>query len=171
MIVMVLIGILSAAILPEMQGTYEAALLRSTSRKLIGVFQLANSRAITLRETQTVRLDRKHGRFFLEGAVPHGEARGRLQPVRNVPGCEGELDTRIAIEWRKIDEDPLENPDDEEALAAKKMRRSQGDAIAFYADGTAESGEVLLTDRAGFRLALRISATTARITLAELGPE
>jgi type II secretory pathway pseudopilin PulG len=171
MIVIVLIGILSAAILPEMRGTYEEALLRSTSRKLIGVFQLANSRAITLRETQTVRLDRKNGRFFLEGAVPHGEERGRLQPVRNVPGCAGELDPRIAIELRKLDEDPLENPDDEEALAAKKMLRSQGDAIAFYPDGTAESGEVRLKDRAGFRLALRISATTARVTLVDLGPE
>jgi type II secretory pathway pseudopilin PulG len=171
MIVIVLIGILSAAILPEMQGTYEEALLRSTSRKLIGVFQLANSRAITLRATQQVRLDRKNGRFFLEGAAPQGETRGRLQPVRGVPGCEGELDPRIAIEVRKLDEEAPENPEDEEALAAKRRLPTQGETLAFYPDGTAESGEVLLRDRAGFRLALRINATTARVTLAELGPE
>jgi type II secretory pathway pseudopilin PulG len=171
MIVIVLIGILSAAILPEMQGTFEAALLRSTSRKLVTVFQLANSRAITLHETQQVRLDRKNGRFFLEGMSRQGEASGRLQPVRDVPGCEGELDTRIAIQFRKLDEEPTEDPDDEEALAAKRLLPSQGDAIAFYADGTAESGEVLLKDRMGFRLALRINGPTARVTLAEVGPE
>src|SRR5690242_12073923 len=44
MVVLVLIGILTALILPEMRGTYEDALLRSTSRQLVNAFNLAYSR-------------------------------------------------------------------------------------------------------------------------------
>src|SRR6516162_8771785 len=38
MVVIVLIGILSAMILPNMKGTYGDALLRSTSRELVNAF-------------------------------------------------------------------------------------------------------------------------------------
>src|SRR6185503_4211867 len=41
MVVIVLIGIMAAMIVPEMKGTYEEALLRATSRRLVDVFHLA----------------------------------------------------------------------------------------------------------------------------------
>src|SRR5512141_2261447 len=47
MVVIILIGILTAAIIPEMRGTYQDALLRATSRELINEFGLASSRAIS----------------------------------------------------------------------------------------------------------------------------
>src|SRR5690349_11843034 len=40
MVVVVLIGILSAVIIPEMRGTYEEAVLRSTSRELVNAFNI-----------------------------------------------------------------------------------------------------------------------------------
>src|SRR6185295_11839723 len=69
MVVIVLIGIMTAMILPEMKGTYEDALLRSETRKLADVFSLANSRAITLNQLQRVRIDAKSGRFSVESGA------------------------------------------------------------------------------------------------------
>src|SRR5436190_209940 len=56
MVVVVLIGIVTAVIIPEMKGTYEDALLRSTSRELVNTFKLAYSRAVTLNQIHRVRL-------------------------------------------------------------------------------------------------------------------
>src|SRR5436190_15904466 len=78
MVVIVLIGIMTAMILPEMKGTYEDALLRSETRKLADVFSLANSRAITLNQQQRVRIDAKNGRYSIESASrePAKDAQG-----------------------------------------------------------------------------------------------
>src|SRR5678815_2253418 len=68
MVVIVLIAIMTAVILPEMKGTFEDALLRSTSRKLVDIFSLANSRAVAMNRSQQVRLDSKNGRYFVESS-------------------------------------------------------------------------------------------------------
>src|SRR5204863_8720326 len=48
LVVIALFGILSAMIIPEMRGSYEEALLRSTSRQLVNVCNLAYSRAVSM---------------------------------------------------------------------------------------------------------------------------
>jgi len=63
MVVFVLVGIMTAMIIPAMRGTYEDALLRSTSRKLVNVLNLASTRAIALNQPHRVRLDHKNGRY------------------------------------------------------------------------------------------------------------
>src|SRR5438552_14946942 len=50
MVVLVLIGILTAVMIPEMRGSYEDAMLRSTSRELINVCHLAYSQAVSLNQ-------------------------------------------------------------------------------------------------------------------------
>jgi len=45
------------------------------------------------------------------------------------------------------------------------------DAITFYPDGTADASEILLRDRDGFRVALRINPVTARVRIIELARE
>ena len=47
MVVVLLISVLTALIIPEMKGTFEDALLRTTSRQLLDAFALASSRAVT----------------------------------------------------------------------------------------------------------------------------
>src|SRR5437868_15392409 len=66
MIVMLLIGILSAMILPEMKGTFGDALLRSSGRELINVFSLAYSRAVSLNQVHVVRLDQQSRKYSVE---------------------------------------------------------------------------------------------------------
>ena len=73
MVVIVLIGIMTAMIISEMKGTYEDALLRSTARKLVDVYSLANSHAISLNQLHRVRLDRKNGRYFIERTARAGD--------------------------------------------------------------------------------------------------
>lgn len=169
MVVMALIGIVSAMIIPEMKGTYEDALLRSTSRKLVNVFHLAYSRAVTLNQTQRVRLDEGSGRFMMEARV--GIARGvdDFVPVHDLAGGSVELDKRIALTIHRP-ESSSESTQDRgySSTAGGGTEQARANAIAFYPDGTADGVEFELRDRQGFRLALRINSVTARVHVVEM---
>lgn len=166
MVVIVLIAITTALIIPEMKGTFEDALLRSTARKLVDVCSLANSQAITVNQLHRVRLDKINGRYFVERARHEGEAGSGLVREREITGGKGNIDTRITIEIRK----PAEDSPEASASPDAKDRKAD-DTISFYADGTADAQEILLRDRQGFRLALRINPITARVHIIELERE
>jgi Tfp pilus assembly protein FimT len=170
MVVIVLIGVMAAMIVPEMRGTYEDALLRSTSRRLVDVFHLAYSRAVSLNEPLRVRFDSIGGRYLIERAAPSPQKGNGFVPARDIPDGEGQLDRRITIEIRKQSE-PLASASEQTASASSEddLRiQSRDDHFAFYADGTADAGEVVLKDRDGFRLSLRINPVTARVQIVEL---
>src|SRR5262245_9032995 len=148
MVVIVLMVILTAVILPEMRGTFEGAVLRSTARKLVSAMSMAHSRAITLQQMHRVVLDPNAGRFVIERTAREGEG-GRYASLSDLPGGAGDLDKRIAFDVR---------------------REGEGDrgAFSFYANGTADPAEIVLRDREGFRLALRINPVTARISVQDM---
>jgi type II secretory pathway pseudopilin PulG len=171
MVVIALIGILSAMIIPEMKGTYGDALLRSTGRDLVSVFNLASSRAISLGQAHRVRLDVRAGRYSVERRLRERGSQSEFIAAKELPGGEGPLDGRIAIEVRKPAE-PAEEPWEsgpEPGPEAAAAGRSPD--IEFYPDGTAQAAEVLLRDRDGFRLCLRVSPVTAGVKLIDLGRE
>src|ERR1019366_8354743 len=95
MVVMVLIGIMTAMILPEMKGTYDDALLRSTSRELVSMCGLASSHAVSVNQAHRLRLDRKTGHYSIERRGSDRGSAGRFVAAGDVPGGEGELDNRI----------------------------------------------------------------------------
>jgi type II secretion system protein H len=173
MVVIALIGILSAMIIPELKGTYEDALLRSTSRELVSVFSLASSRAVSLNQVHRVRLEPGSGRYFIERRL---RARGRgsdFIAAKEVLGGEGELDSRVAIEvWRSADEG-AEQLDQGPAVGSGVggLARGRSQELEFYPDGTAQAAEVVLRDRQGFRLCLRVNPVTARVHIIDLGRE
>jgi type II secretion system protein H len=152
MVVVVLIGIMTAMILPELRGTYEDALLRSTSRELVNAFGLAYSRAVSFNQPHRVRIEPATGQYYVEQRV-RDQGREEFVPLRDVSGGEGKLDTRVSIRFRSGDENISEEPEP---------------TITFYPDGTADAREVLLQDRQGFRLALRVNPTTARVRVVEV---
>lgn len=167
MVVVVMIGIMTALIIPEMKGTYEGALLRSTGRKLMSVIQLANSRAITRSQIQRVRIDSKDGRVSIEG----GSAKGQANNTSNdLPGGDGKLDSRITIEIKPAGEEPSESPGAAASFVSGDDlgKRGQEQTITLYPDGTADAVEIVLRDREGFRLGLRINPITARVQSIEL---
>jgi type II secretion system protein H len=174
MVVITIIGIMTALMIPEMKGSFQDALLRSTSRELINAFDLAYSRAVSLNQTRRVLLDEKTGRYLIEKQVlQNGEE--SFVPADDVPGDKGQLDSRIAVEFRPAeqmssdDNTPAESP----ASANENVSSgsSEGVAIAFYPDGTADAGEILLRDREGFRLLLQINPVTSRVHIVEMDRE
>ena len=160
MVVCVLIGILTAIILPEMTGSYQDALLRSTSRKLVNAFDLAYSQAVSRNQTQRVRLDLAAGRYFVERRI---RERGREEfvPVKEVAGTEGELDRRISIQ--------IQNPAIEETPSAGQPASLSPPQNNLSGGEPADARVVILRDRQGFALALKINPITARVRIAELG--
>lgn len=168
MVVMILIGIATAVILPEMRGTFEEALLRSTARRLISVFDLASSQAIAANQNHRVRFDFKEGRYSIERRAMAGEQGAGFIPVRDVPHGEGELDSRIHIEILRLDNQAELQP----AGAMEAELSSIGpDAVTFYSDGMADPIDLLLRDRDGIRLLLRVNSTTGRVRIVPMHDE
>jgi type II secretion system protein H len=171
MVVIVIIGIMTAMIIPEMRGAYEDALLRSTSRKLVNVFDAAYSRAVSLSELQRVRIDPGTGRYVIEQSVADQGQGDSFAPVRDLPEGEGTLDSRITIRVRDSSADNPELLQETSGPASpdEASGPENADRINFYPDGTADAREVLLKDRQGFRMLLRINPVTARIRISNLG--
>lgn len=158
--VLTLIAVLTAVILPEMRGTLEESALRSTARELVSACRAANSRAIATGRPHRLVVDSARHRFRVEAsrndarptAAPGtGSQEGRGSRAAADPES-GVLDPRIAVELR------LQEPP---ATGAP-------DGIEFRADGTAAAADILLRDRTGFGLALRLNPITARASLKEL---
>jgi len=168
-VVLAIIGVLTAMIIPEMRGTYEDALLRSTARKLISVFDLAYSRAVSLNQLHRVRLDQHTGRYFIEQRSRSAESLTGFVPLRDVSGAEGALDPRILVQFQQSAQEQFDesNPENSGSSAEDFQPPISEDTIAFYPDGTADALEILLRDRAGFQLILRLNPITARVHIVE----
>lgn len=166
MVVLVLIAVLTAVIVPEMRGTHEDAVLRSAGRQFIDGTSLASSRAVALSQTHRLRLDRGTGRFVLERQVGKTHRVTRFEPVNDTALASSHLDSRVR--WRLL---PLGG---ESASRRKGPDRAQvgvsastPDSVRFYPDGTADAAELLLEDRMGMRLSLRVSSATGRVRVAD----
>jgi type II secretion system protein H len=160
MVVLIIIAIMSAVIVTEMSGSFQDALLRSSSRQLISVFNLASSRAISINRLHRVRFDRATGHYFVET-----HARGDdFVPARGLSGTEGALDSRISARIQEPDETETPSPD----METQGPARAPDNAINFYPDGTSDGRLVELRDRDGFGLALRVSAITSRVQIIEM---
>jgi prepilin-type N-terminal cleavage/methylation domain-containing protein len=165
-IVIVIIGIAAAMIIPEMKGGFQDALLRSTSRDLINVFSIASSRAVSLNQLHRVRIEATTGRYVIEKRTRESVQGDEYKPLNDVSEAVGTLDKRIAIQVHNLDESPTAAPGNESSPAHPNL-----DAISFYSDGTADAAELLLRDRQGYRMALRINPITAHVKIQELERE
>jgi type II secretion system protein H len=166
MVVIVIISIMTALMIPEMKGTFQDALLRSASRELINVFDLAGSRAVSLNQLRRVQIDEKTGRYLVEKQVSR-DGQENFVPADDVPDGKGEIDARIAIEFHR----PADAASEADAETPVSENYSSRGAVVFYPDGTADAADILLRDRAGFRLGLHINPVTARVRVMELERE
>lgn len=172
MVVITIIGIVTAVMIPEMKGSFQDALLRSASRELINVFDLAYSRAVSLNQLRRVRLDEKTGRYLMEKQIIQN-GQEDFVPVDDAPSGKGQLDPRIAVEFRHpVEISPDENTSSPAPVSGNDSENAgTGITIAFYPDGTADPGEILLRDRDGYRLLLQINPVTARVHVVEMERE
>lgn len=150
-----LITILTAVLVPEMRGTFEEALLRSSARQLVGACGVAYGRAVADGQVHRLRFDPATGKFKVERRVePTSSPPDRV----DVPGGTGTIDPRVVVQLR---------PGEGEAPGAA----GDGPGVSFFPDGTAEAAEFILRDRAGFRLSVRINPVTARPQIRELASQ
>jgi prepilin-type N-terminal cleavage/methylation domain-containing protein len=169
MVVVVLIGILSAMILPEMKGGFGDALLRSSGRELVNVFELAYSHSVSLNQIHVVRFEESTGRYAVERRVPSRGNQPEFAPLKDVGGSSGKLDERIRLKVRPSADN--EGANERSSDSPRMDDRQTPGVVSFYPDGTADAVEVLLRDRAGYGLRLQIDPITARIKLEEVTRE
>lgn len=168
LVVIVMIGIMTAVILPGMKGTFEGELLNTTTRQLISALRTASNQSITLNLPHRVRFDSARTKFMVERRAKLDESETGFIPAP-IKGAKGEMDSRIRIE---ITEPELELDEGEEPPPEDEDKQDvDHDYIQFNADGTAERREIQLRDRAGFGVALRINPITSRIKVVELERE
>ena len=165
-IVIVIIGIAAAMIVPEMKGGYQDALLRSTSRELINVFSIASSRAVSLNQLHRVRIETGSGRYVIEKRTRETVQGDEYKPLNDVSEAQGTLDKRIAIQLHNLDDTQSGG-----AVAQSSQSQPNSDTICFYSDGTADAAELLLRDRQGYRMVVRINPITAHVKIQELARE
>ncbi len=156
MVVIALMAILSAAIVPEMRGSFEDAVLRASARQMIDLCNVANSRAVALGQIHRIRYDRSSRHLIVE-THPQRESRSAtFRPVRDLQGSSARLDPRINLSIRT----GISSPGSVEPFSGPVP---DADTITFYPDGTADPAEMDLSDRGGGRLGLKLNPVTARI--------
>lgn len=169
MVVIVLMGILTASIIPSMQGTLEAERLHAQSRRLVGAIELAYSRAVTLGQPHRLRLNTGENRFFLETRMQGPDGRPAFAPIPYAPGAEGQLDPRIAVRLVSSDATLDPEPNGPPTESGEPATLPPVDRpLTFYPDGTADAVTLLLQDRQGFRQALEVNPVTARVRTMDL---
>ena len=160
-VVVVIIGITAAMVIPEMKGTFADALLRAAGRDLANAANMAASRSVSLNQLCRLNLNTHTGSYVVERQMRDGGRMG-FEPVRDLPGGNGTLDSRISV---AVATPALASPD--EAGAPPTMDAAAPDAISFYPDGTADPAEIKLRDRDGFELILQINPITGRVRVEE----
>ncbi len=164
LVVCLLIAVMAAIIVPEMRSSFEDALLRSSGRKLVDVFGLTYSRAVSLNQLHRVRLDKSSGQYLIEKQVGDGQEDSDFEPATEITGFKGQIDRRIFMDIQKSQ---VDSDEDSGSEAETELQQPVGDGISFYPDGTADACDILLRDRMGFELTLQISPTTGRVHLLE----
>jgi hypothetical protein len=164
MIVILLIGVMAAIIVPEMRGSFEESLLRSSGRKLADAFNLASSRAVTMNQVHRVRVDTASRRFVIEKQVAETGDPSDFEPAKDMEDYAGELDSRILIAMRPLE---MSNESAEESSDEPPLTDPVRDGISFYTDGTADGCEITLRDRMGVQLVLQLNSNTSRAHFVE----
>jgi type II secretion system protein H len=180
MVVLGLIAIVTALIIPEMRGSFEDALLRSNARQLIHACEVANSRAIALNQSQQLKLNPANGEYRVEPQSPSEASsaftgppaggRSAREPLR------GSIDQRITVSLAVADTEPgslrassnLDPNASDQPSNSPATPASAGNVLVFHPEGTASGPNILLEDRAGHRLLLRIHPLTARLRLMDM---
>jgi type II secretion system protein H len=168
MVVIAIIAVMTAVIIPEMKGTFEDALLRSTARDLISTIDFAHSKAISGNRPHRIRIDTQKHEYVIEKQVPDGPP-DEFTPLPDSMDVRGQLDARISVAMRETPPMPTEDSfaQGPEFGAPPETATFSRDTIVFKADGTTDAREIVLQDRTGNVLQLRINPITSRVRIVE----
>ncbi len=168
MVVVVILSVLTAMIAPQFAGTYQAALLRGTARKLVTAVRLASSEAVTRNRVVRLNIDAEKHRYWMECPGQELGVASTRTSIQDVPGAAGELHEQITVQVRSRGQKSRQTT---RRRGRRAKAPARGQSIPFNPDGTTEAREIVLRDREGFGLGLRIHPTTARVSTITLEPE
>jgi len=189
-VVLALLGILTAAVIPEMRGTFRDARLRAGCRELVDACAMASSRAIGLREVHRVRIQPADGAFRIE-RLAAGGPEPVFVPVEDGAGAEGRLGPGITARLRPSPA-PVTRGSSRDGRGARETGSPAGAGLAegtrgpedtraaeetggvsagvvFRPDGTAQGVDVVLRDADGHGFILRVNPVTSRVRVLPLG--
>lgn len=173
MVVIVIIGVVSAVILPEMTGTYNESKLRASARKIIQSMGLAQSRAVVVNHEHRLYVDNENHRFWIARRSMDTGLNATFLKVDEVSGAEGVWHEQIDVTFR----DPVIVEDDEENEMERRGPRDGRDNpgvdgphpyLTFYPNGTVSRGEWVLRHADGTGLVLKVLPTTGRTRILPL---
>jgi hypothetical protein len=109
-----------------------------------------------------VRLNASSGQYQVE---QQNEllAPGNFLPILNANDFQGQIDSRIQIEVRPTPQEKSNEQMPEEERSIPSFQNG----INFFADGTADGCEIVLRDRTGVELVLRLNPITASVSILE----
>ncbi len=171
MVVLTLIAILSSMILPEMRGGFEDAILRSTARRWVEVFGLANSRAIASQEQVRVNFDRAKMRFQMEHLGGPKGARRHFEPLNDSSAFSGAFDPRVSVTLQtggtnnSIEGMPVTSMRTSIERSGRRTPSTSDTTVRFFPDGTCDEAVLSLRDLSGHRMTIRLNPVTARLTV------
>ena len=164
MVVITLIGVLTALIIPEMRGTYEHEILRAAAREIVSVCNMASSRAVAVSRIHYLKINPSTGRYILK--TPSWDEEDNVSILQDFKESEGQIDRRISLSIELLRDTDIAVEENDNKTG--EIDSSNDQTIAFNTDGTAESAEFTLRDRQGFYLHLRINPATSLITISEM---
>lgn len=162
MVVVIVLGIVTATVVSQFGASRHEEILRSEARELLAVMNLAYSEAVTSSRLHRLRLDPGKGRYWLEARSGEEVA---FSPLRNVAGASGTIDVRLSAAVRESTE---REDQGEKILFNLQATPTPSDAIDFRPDGTADAREVELRDQQGFALLLLVNPLTSRVDIVEV---
>lgn len=175
MVVVVLIGILVAAVAPQMSGAMDDAVFRGTTRKVIQSLAYARSQAVTTGAMTQWRSEPETGLFRIERQERPTPTTVTMVPAGDTRFAQGSFDQRVIV---LVEPAPA-------SFLEPTMSRPSGDPFAsqepgpsmleapdatipniarFYPDGSADAVMILIEDRAGFVRRLRVNPLTGTVS-------
>jgi len=170
MVVILIISILTGVIVAEMHGTVQDAVLRATSRDLASAVSAVSSRSVAISRPMRLQLDPVNHRYFTERSTRGGTD---FFPARDVLGGDGKLDGRITVAVLPpgvpLPVDTDVEPMTDAASQDEVLPPERASSVTFYPDGTAEARSIMLTDRDGYQMGLRVNPITSRVQILAMG--
>lgn len=162
MIVIAIASIMVLLMVPEMQGTYEEAQLRSNARKLANAFRTAYSSAVISHRQHRVRLDPSDAKIIVEARTEDSEI--PFVPLKEFDREISQLHKTVAIRFHPPKPSFPGMADESETREADpESHRLEDGVFVFHPDGTCEGQDIELRDRMGFGLLIQLNAITSRV--------
>ena len=162
-VVLLIMTTMMAVAAPRVAGRSEAAILRSAATDFQTLASAARAKAVLQQRTITLQIDDGSiGLFAIPpasesktGVDSLGNSRGQLQQVRE---SENTTPPEPVSRSRELPEG---------LVAVFEAAKGDDNGLAFYPDGSADSGTLLIANARDERIALTLSAATGRLRLAE----